>query len=171
MKKKAVISLFLLFAVFATLAPAVRADSAEEHDIFDLVNNERSKKRLGRLDWNDRLADMARSYSKQMSKENFFSHYDPDGKTVVDRAKNIKVSWQKIGENLFYCIGMTEFTDFAVKGWMKSPSHRRNILDPQWTASGIGVYEARDGRVFVTQVFIEEEPETLTQRPRRAQRK
>jgi uncharacterized protein YkwD len=169
MKKKAVISLFLLFAVFTSLAPAVRADSADEHQIFDLVNNERSKKRLGRLDWNDRLADMARSYSKQMSKENFFSHYDLDGKTVVDRAKNVRVSWQKIGENLFYCSGLTEFNDFAVKGWMKSSSHRRNILDPEWTASGIGVYEARDGRVFVTQIFIEER--VLTQRPRRAQGK
>jgi len=169
MKKKAVISLFLLFAVFTSLVPVALADSADEHQIFDLVNNERSKKRLGRLDWNDRLADMARSYSKQMSKENFFSHYDPEGKTVVDRAKNVRISWQKIGENLFYCSGLTEFNDFAVKGWMKSSSHRRNILDPEWTASGIGVYEARDGRVFVTQVFIEEK--VLTQRPRRAQGK
>ena len=155
MKKKAVISLFLLLAVFTSIAPVVRADSAE-HEIFDLVNDERAKKRLGRLDWNDRLADMARSYSKQVSKENFFSHYDPDGKTVADRAKNTRVTWQKIGENLFYSSGMREFTDFAVRGWMKSPSHRRNILDPEWTASGIGVYQARDGRVFVTQVFIGE---------------
>ena len=52
---------------------------------------------------------------------------------------------------------------------MKSSSHRRNILDPEWTASGIGVYEARDGRVFVTQVFIEEKSGVLPQRTRRAQ--
>jgi uncharacterized protein YkwD len=156
MVKKAVISLLLVFTLLALSAPVVRADSAEEHEIFDLINNERAKKRLGRLDWNDRIADMARSYSKQMSKENFFSHYDADGKTVADRAKNIRVSWQKIGENLFYCTGLTEFTDFAVKGWMRSASHRRNILDPKWTASGIGVYEAKDGRVYVTQVFIAE---------------
>lgn len=156
MIKKAVISLFLLVGVVAAAAPSVRADSADEYRIFDLINNERAKKRLGQLDWNDRLADMARSYSRQMAKENFFSHYDRDGKTVADRAKNIRVNWQKIGENLFYCTGLAEFTDFAVRGWMKSPSHRKNVLDPKWTASGIGVYEGRDGRVYVTQVFIEE---------------
>ena len=156
MTKKAVISLFLLFTTLIALSPAVRAGSADEHRIFDLINNERTKKRLSQLDWNDRLAGLARSYSKQMSKGNFFSHYDPDGKTVLDRAKNLKVSWQKIGENLFYCSGMPDFTDFAVRGWMRSSSHRRNVLDPAWTASGIGVYEGRDGKVYVTQVFIEE---------------
>jgi len=155
MKKKAVISLFLLFAAFTALAPAVYADSTE-HRIFDLINNERAKKRLGQLEWSDRLANLARDYSRQMARGDFFSHYDPDGRTVQDRAKNYRISWHKIGENLFFCTGMNDFTDFAVRGWMKSPSHRRNILDPVWTTSGIGAYESRDGRVYVTQVFIVE---------------
>ncbi len=129
--------------------------SDDENEIFDSINRERRKKGLGELAWDARLAQLARAYSKKMAKDSFFSHWDRDGKSVVERvtASNIK-DWNKIGENLFYCEGYGDFDELAVRGWMNSPDHRRNILDRQFTTTGIGIAQSRDGKIYITQVFI-----------------
>lgn len=129
--------------------------SNDEYEIFNLVNNERRKKRLADLYWDDELARIARKYSQQMARQHFFSHYDSDGKSVIDRANSAKIKgWSKIGENLFYCEGVDDFDNLAVKGWMKSPGHRQNILDNAWTSTGIGIALSNDGKIFVTQIFL-----------------
>jgi len=129
----------------------------DEREIFELVNDERRKKRLNELNWNGDLAKIARAYSRKMAKESFFSHYDKDGKSVVERANDAKVrGWRQIGENLFFCQCPNDYSDFVVKGWMKSASHRRNILNGKFTSGGIGIAESRDGEIYVTQVFVQD---------------
>lgn len=126
-----------------------------EFQIHYLVNNERRKKGLGDLYWDDELAKVARAFSRQMARESFFSHFDRQGKSVVDRAKSSNISgWSKIGENLFFCEGYDDFDSLAVRGWMRSAEHRRNILDRQFNGTGIGIAQTRDGRIYITQVFI-----------------
>jgi uncharacterized protein YkwD len=174
---KAKLCLFVLFGVVFTsaYAPDVSAQSrvytasssarvsgggssnldADERGIFDLVNRERSKKGLGELSWDANLSRLARAYSQKMARENFFSHYDKDGGSVDTRARDMRIkNWSKIGENLFFCEGYDSPNLIAVRGWMKSPSHRENILDPDYTDSGIGIAQSSDGRVYITQVFI-----------------
>jgi uncharacterized protein YkwD len=127
-----------------------------EAEIFDLVNEQRRRSRLNLLEWDGELAQVARDYSRKMARGNFFDHYDADGASVVERAKNARVkNWSKIGENLFYGENIDEFSRVAVKGWMKSPTHKQNILDRDWNRSGIGVYVGRGNQIYVTQVFIE----------------
>lgn len=129
--------------------------SNDEFRIHYLINNERRKKGLSDLYWDENLARMARAFSRQMARESFFSHYDRDGNTVVDRAKisNIR-GWSKIGENLFFCKGYNDFDALAVRGWMNSSEHRRNILDRNFNATGIGIAKSGDGQIYITQVFI-----------------
>ena len=141
-----------LIGVFLLAANAANAQSADESEIFQLINRERTKARLAALEWDDRVASVARNYSRQMARENFFDHYDPEGRTVIERAAKLK--WSKIGENLFTGDEIPNFESFAVKGWMRSPTHRHNILDREWTATGIGVYRTNDDRIYVTQVFV-----------------
>jgi uncharacterized protein YkwD len=126
-----------------------------EDEIFALVNEERLKKDLNALNWDDHLSEIARNYSKQMARENFFDHFDPKGADIVVRAKKSKLRrWDKIGENLFYFKGESDYKDFAVRNWMKSPTHRQNILDKDFNTAGIGIAESGDGEIFITQVFI-----------------
>ncbi len=148
-----------LFPSFVFIAVVVAVTSVSgfcqargETEVFELVNRERSRARLGGLAWDDRLAQLARDYSRRMAREGFFDHYDPNGKTVLDRAARLK-NWSSIGENLFVCDGHPYFATTAVRGWMKSPTHRTNMLDRNWTATGIGIATARDGSIFITQVF------------------
>lgn len=127
----------------------------DERQVYALINAERRKKRLGDLVWNYDLARMARAYSQKMARGNFFSHSDREGANVVSRASALNIKgWRKLGENLFYCEGTDDFDSFAVEGWMKSSGHRQNILDKNYTATGIGIAES-GGRIYITQVFIQ----------------
>lgn len=135
--------------------PVANFDNAERQ-VFELVNRERQKRGLNDLEWDKNLARLARNYSEQMADENFFGHYDRNGATVMDRARAMRIKdWSRIGENLFECIGERNFMPVSVQQWMKSSGHRRNILDSKWTMSGIGIAESRDGKIYITQVFIE----------------
>lgn len=147
--------LIVNFSVFNQTAFAGKFDD-DEFQIFQLVNTERYKYRLANLEWDDKLAEMARDYSQKMARENFFEHADLNGKTVVDRAKDRHLkNWSKIGENLFFSRGVKNFDILSVRGWMKSPTHRQNILDESWTTTGIGIAESKNGEIFITQIFIE----------------
>jgi uncharacterized protein YkwD len=146
--------------IYSKPVPSVYAGAAfnidaDEKRVFDLVNREREKHGLSLMEWNPALSQLARNYSIQMAEENFFGHFDRNGAGVADRAGFMKIKgWRKIGENLFSCSGTNNYTSFAVQKWMKSPTHRENILNPEWTMSGIGVAESENGEIFVTQVFI-----------------
>ena len=136
---------------------AVAAAIAEEREIFRLVNVERSRSRLGSLHWDDDLALLARNFSRRMARDRFFDHVDPDGKSVVERAEDAGLrNWRRIGENLFVTERIDGFSEFAVHGWLRSPSHRQNILDRKWTATGVGIAIDRRGNIFITQVFTED---------------
>lgn len=129
--------------------------SDDEIEIHNLINDERRKKGLSELVWDESLAKVARSYSRKMAKESFFSHYDIDGNSVIDRVQDSNIrDWKKIGENLFFCEGYSDFDALAVRGWMNSSEHRRNILDRQFTSTGIGIAQSNNGKIYITQVFI-----------------
>lgn len=141
-----------------TISPVKVSGSfdADDFQIFTLVNSERIKRGLNQLLWDDKLAEIARDYSEKMSREDFFGHFDSNGQSVVERAKTAKLKhWSKIGENLFSIAGLDKFDAFAVKHWMNSPTHRDNILDKDWTTTGIGIAKSEDGEIFITQIFIQ----------------
>ena len=145
----------VLCVLFTLCVGVSLGQSVEEMEIFRLVNAERVQQRLRPLDWDGDVADLARDHSRQMARGGFFAHQDREGRTVVDRASERRLGgWSKIGENLFMCDEIDGFERYSVRGWLKSPSHRKNMLDREWTTTGIGVYRSRDGRIYVTQVFI-----------------
>ncbi|MGI8811141.1 MAG: CAP domain-containing protein [Pyrinomonadaceae bacterium] len=155
--------LFSLFFVLNAMAqssrhaepdPSLRSDNAQEIQILELVNRQRRRENLSTLLWNEDLARVARLYSERMSREGFFDHYDPAGRTVIDRASKIH-GWSRIGENLFVCDEVRDLGSFAIRGWMASPTHRNNILDPAWTSSGVGIAHAADGQIYITQIFTQ----------------
>lgn len=129
--------------------------SDAEFKIYDLINRERQKRGLRELDWDDDVARLARAYARQMARDQLFDHYDRNGKTVIERAADFRIeNWRKIGENLFFCEGYRNFSALAVRGWMKSVTHRQNILDRDWTTTGIGAARTKSGKIYVTQVFL-----------------
>jgi len=133
-----------------------------ERRIFQLTNDARRKNRLPPLSPDDSLALKAREKSDDMLKKNYFSHTSPEGKTIKDRMQEEKpASYRtvsRIGENIYmgsrfdYSIDVKTQARMIVDGWMTSPGHRKNMLEPNYTHLGVGV-AARGKDCYATQIF------------------
>ena len=133
-----------------------------ERRIFQLTNEGRRKNGVPPLAPDDNLAAKAREKSDDMLKNNYFSHTSPEGKTIKDRIQEEKPASfrtiSRIGENIYmgsrfdYSVDVKTQARMIVDGWMTSPGHRRNILDPNYTHLGVGV-AAREKDCYATQIF------------------
>jgi uncharacterized protein YkwD len=56
-----------------------------------------------------------------------------------------------VGENVAY--GYPNGRSVVNDGWMRSPGHRANILNPDFRLMGIGARKGHDGRWYVAQVL------------------
>ena len=129
--------------------------TSDERKAFDLVNAERRSRGEMPLVWDAELTRMARIHSENMARQNFFNHKGPDGQGLRERSRASGISgFRALAENLAYNKGFADVASAAVVGWMNSAGHRDNILNAEFTRSGIGIARSADGRVYITQVFI-----------------
>jgi uncharacterized protein YkwD len=122
---------------------------------FEEVNRRRKQQLLPPLELSQELIAVARAYSRRMAEEDFFSHTDPEGHTVNNRARDAGIKkWQIIGENLMKITGFISPVPPAVDSWMESEVHRQNILNPEFKYAAVGAWVGRSGTVYFTEVFI-----------------
>jgi len=107
------------------------------------VNAARSAPRLcgsrlfaaaGPLALNPALAQAAQAHSSDMATQRYFSHQARDGSYVAERATRAGYAWRWIGENIASGINTAEE---AVAGWLESPGHCANIMNPAFTETGV----------------------------------
>ena len=132
----------------------IRDIESLEQQCLDEVNRIRQNSGLPRLDFYDELLPVARDYSRRMSEERFFSHNDSRGRTVRERVDEADIKWRMIGENLAYSNGYVNPVAASIHGWMESPGHRKNILDPDFRLTAIGAWIGSDGTVYFTEIFL-----------------
>ena len=123
----------------ATPTPATAAtknDSFEQR-VFDLTNEQRQQAGLQPLQMNDKLDRAADAHSEDMALQHYFSHNSLDGSPASDRVKKEGYNYSTFGENI--AAGQTTPED-VVQGWMNSPGHRANILNPNFKEIGVGYY-------------------------------
>jgi uncharacterized protein YkwD len=132
----------------------IREVEALEHQCLEEVNRVRRAQRLAPLTFYRDLLPVARAYSRRMAEEHFFSHNDPDGRTVRERVSDADIRWRIVGENLAYSNGYVNPVAASVHSWMESPGHRRNLLDPDYNVTAIGAWIGTDGTVYFTQIFL-----------------
>ena len=125
-------------------------NSGFEEDVFDLVNDRRaagatcgstSYGPTAALAMNTKLRNAARAHSQDMAANNYFSHTSLDGRTFDQRIRDAGYTGSgPLGENI--AAGQSS-PQSVVNGWMGSPGHCRNIMDPAFRAIGVGyAYEA-----------------------------
>jgi uncharacterized protein YkwD len=125
-----------------------------ENQCFDEVNKIRRLRGLRPFELDENLLEVARDYSRRMAEERFFSHVDPEGRTVKQRIEQARISWSMVGENLAYAKGSINPVAASMGGWMDSPGHRGNILDPDFRLTAIGVWISSNGTVYFTEIFV-----------------
>jgi uncharacterized protein YkwD len=132
----------------------IREIESLEQQCLDEVNRVRRARHLLPLELYEGLLPVARDYSRRMAEEHFFSHNDPDGRTVRERVGEADIKWRMVGENLAYSNGYVNPVAASLHGWMESPGHRANILEPDYRLTAIGAWIGSDGTVFFTEIFL-----------------
>lgn len=180
MKKNTIVLIFLA-AFTLTIFPAEADLSVLEAKVFKLVNAERIKAGLRPLKKDIKLASIAKKHSEDMAKHDYTSHVNLAGLDPSDRAEaagyNIVIKKKEgsrtitrrgVGENIYerqaftvegdvieyYIEDYDKIANIAVESWMKSPGHRKNIMNPDYTLSGVGISLGDKKKIRITQVFF-----------------
>lgn len=121
--------------------------------VVDLTNNNRGAAGLSALQINSLLEEAAQQKAQDMAQKGYFDHTSPEGKTPWHWFDKIGYSYSYAGENL--AIHFYDSQDL-VKSWMNSSSHKTNILNKNFTETGIGVatglYKGKE-TVYIVQLF------------------
>ncbi|MCX7858810.1 MAG: CAP domain-containing protein [Chloroflexus sp.] len=106
------------------------------------------------LRWNRQLTHASRWFawdSVERRPTPYCGHRDTNGQWPSDRAVIFGYLGSSGAENA-YC-GYMQPQD-AINGWLNSPGHRNNLLDPGHREIGLGYYRrAGDGRGYIAQMF------------------
>ena len=135
--------LFLLPSANAQLEP-----NDSERQLFELLNQERAAQGLSALRWDEALFKAARKHALRMADLNLLEHQLPNEANLEGRLTEAGAHFSVIAENIAF--GGTPQT--IHHGWMNSPGHRKNILDPRLTTVGIAVVHGQ-GALFAVQDF------------------
>jgi uncharacterized protein YkwD len=107
---------------------------------------------------NDKLAAAARDLAGFMARTGKFGHA-VDGKQPWDRAQSRGFDYCLVAENIAYHHDSRGFdtADLAskvFKGWKDSPGHRKNMLQPVVTQTGVALARSeKNGYFYAVQVF------------------
>jgi hypothetical protein len=108
-----------------------------EQTLFQSANRERTAQGLPPLKWDDALAAAAQQHALRLARQNTLSHQFPGEPDLSGRVAQAGAHFSSIAENI--AEGPT--AENIHEQWMKSPPHRRNLLDPQLDSIGISVAE------------------------------
>ncbi len=132
-----------------SLAPPAHTaapEDAREREMERLVNEHRVAVGCGRLEWDAKLARVARAHSASMRAEGYFDHVDAGGRDAFARVQRAGIRDRRmVAEN----IALTGRPPAEVLGmWLASPGHRANLENCDLTRHGIGRVQG-----FWTHVF------------------
>ena len=123
------------------LSPAGAA-SSDEARLLALTNEVRAANGLSPLTVNGQVNGVAQRWATVLAERGVLSHNASLPSQVT--------GWKDLGEN----VGVGGTADAVHAGFLASPTHRANIVDPAFTQVGFGVVRP-DARIFVVVVFMQ----------------
>jgi uncharacterized protein YkwD len=149
----------VLGAPFET--PSAADASAMNRRVLELINAARAHKRscgdkiyqpAGPLRRAAGLDKAALQHARDMAAHSFLGHEGSDGTRVAQRATGAGYSWKRIGENV---AAGSATPEQAVDDWLKSPGHCANLMNKEYTETGIAVSvnPTSAAGIYWTQVF------------------
>lgn len=121
--------------------------------LFSLTNQKREESGLQSLKLNEELSKAAEEKAKDMLANDYWSHNNPQGKSPWDFIISSNYKYLYAGENLAKDFANS---DGVVSAWMKSPTHRENILQDKYEDVGFAVLNGRlngEETTLVVQMF------------------
>ncbi len=102
------------------------------------------------------LANVAFGHAADMAEHDYFEHRDLNGQSPADRVRAVGYREKVVGENIAY--GPKSLEE-VVQGWLDSPGHCENIMDPRFAEMGIAYAAGRSGRRGLYWVQVLAEPQ------------
>jgi len=131
-------------ATGATSRPTAVRALALEQELRGELNRVRAEHGLRPLLVSRGLQAAALAHSHAMVAAGFFDHASRDGTAMADRVRRSYPpgagAWS-VGENLIWA-GPRLGARQAIRSWLGSPGHRRNVLAAGWREVGIGAVRA-----------------------------
>jgi uncharacterized protein YkwD len=112
------------------------ATDIKTEDLLNDTNTQRTKNGLEPLVMNDKLSQAAQMKADHMFINNYWAHFSPQGDTPWEFIKRAGYEYEYAGENLAKNF---LYSQNVVDAWMKSPTHRENILRPEFTNVGFAI--------------------------------
>ena len=112
--------------------------------VLCLVNKERAQNGESPLTLSPQLEQAAEGHSGELVSADYFAHVSPGGMTPMDRVRDAgyipgpSVGYV-IGENLAWGTYGLATPAAIVSAWIASPGHLANILESQYSETGIGI--------------------------------
>ncbi len=121
-------------------------------EIIRLTNQARLKAGLPPVQWNTTVQKVAQDYAGVMARAQKLDHHigGGDGGTRLAAAGYGKPGTFWWAENI--ADGYPD-SNAVVTGWLKSPPHRANILNPHVTQIGVGIAYDTKGVPYYCQLF------------------
>ena len=138
---------------------AVVSDARFRSEILEEVNVARRAQGAPQLLEDAALAAAASDFALELARRRRLSHESdrPGRRTMAERLDSAGAAhWIGAGENLA-AVHSTEprLVETIVQGWLDSPGHRRNLLEPTYTRAGTGVARGADGYWYIAQVYVQ----------------
>ena len=121
--------------------------------LWTTTNEARAESGLPPLARDEGLARAAQAHAEENAARGVLDHGSPDPTrdTPLERIGLAGVALVEVGENLAL-EPRSDVVNLVVQGWMGSPPHRANLLDPDFTHVGFGAASGAGG-VYVVQLF------------------
>ena len=120
------------------------------NELLNLINNEREKNGLIKLQILPRLQEIAMTKAEDMVKNNYFSHESPNYGNPFDMMKNFGITYKSAGEN----IAGNSSIEGAFNSWLSSENHKQNILSTAYNYIGIGITPSEKYGYIIVAMFI-----------------
>jgi uncharacterized protein YkwD len=125
-----------------------------ESRTIEAINEIRRERGLPELTSSAGLAAVALAHSEDMARRGFFGHVSPDGLQARDRVAAAGISYSALAENIQRNHRFDDPVRQAVESWMLSAGHKKNILEPIYSETGVGVAIDEEGKIHFTQLFM-----------------
>jgi uncharacterized protein YkwD len=140
---------------FATVPPAPKSMARSDIGIFEDeesdaaafladTNQLRASKGVGSLSMDNQLVAIAMGWSQHMMEAGTLSHNPNLANAVAE-------NWTKLGEN----VGFGPSVSAIHTAFVNSPHHYANLVDPAFQFVGIAIAYGSDGRLWVTEDFMQ----------------
>jgi uncharacterized protein YkwD len=103
------------------------------------------------------LDGVASGHALDMAEHGYFEHQDLTGQWPADRVRATGYREKLVGENIAYG---PDTAEEVVRGWLDSPGHCANIMDPRFSEMGIAYASGRTERRGLYWVQVLAEPRT-----------